>query len=82
MVFRCELHPVYGPVHRDGDLVRKGDVIGLSTDGDAAISSPCEGTIRIRRSEAFPYGVYAEILPIEATEKEAGIEPAPPRSLQ
>jgi hypothetical protein len=78
MLYRCELHPVYGAVHRDGDIVQQGDVIGLLADGSVALS-PCAGRIRIvRSSERGTHGLYAEILPTGPTEKEAGTGPAPP----
>ena len=76
MSSRLELHPVYGAIPRDGDLVSEGDVLGLSADGSATISAPFDGLIRLFRScEGEASRLYAEILPSGAAEKEAGMEP-------
>ena len=76
MSFRCELHPVYGAVPKDGDSVEPGQVIGLSEDGGATISAPYAGRVRlIRTSDGSKSRLVVEILPTTATENEAGQGP-------
>jgi hypothetical protein len=76
MSVRCEIHPIYGAVPRDGDNVREGDIIGLSVDGSRAIAAPCAGTIRTERYVCDGRSLLrVEILPTGGEEKEAGSEP-------
>ena len=76
MRFFCELHPVYGAIHRDGEPVHEGELIGLSADGTQAVAAPYSGIVRISRSDDGGNGrLHAEILPSNEAEKRAGAEP-------
>jgi len=44
-----EIHPVYGAVPADGEFVRRGAVIGVSTDAKDIVVAPASGWIRLRR---------------------------------
>jgi hypothetical protein len=46
---RIEIHPVYGPVHKDGEYVPRGAVLGVSTDGKDVVVAPASGWVRLRR---------------------------------
>lgn len=76
MSFRCELHPVYGAVPRDGDRVESGQVLGLSADGVATIFAPVAGRVRVvRTTDAGSSRVVVEILPTDGADREAGAGP-------
>lgn len=45
--FDHELHPVYGAVPRDGEIVQPGDVLGLSVDSHEVITAPISGRVRL-----------------------------------
>jgi len=50
-----ELHPVYGSVPRDGDLVQSGDVLGLSADERDVVIAPVSGRIRLVTTPGDPH---------------------------
>ena len=45
-----DLHPLYGSILRDGDVVRRGDVLGLDVDLRRVLIAPADGTIRLLRT--------------------------------
>ncbi|MGC8667184.1 MAG: hypothetical protein ACP5VE_03575 [Chthonomonadales bacterium] len=47
--FDLEVHPVYGAVPADGDMVQPGEVLGLSPDGTALVEAPVAGRVHICR---------------------------------
>ncbi len=45
--YDVELHPVYGAIPRDGEIVQPGDVLGLSTDTRQVITAPFAGRVSL-----------------------------------
>lgn len=54
-----ELHPIYGAIPQDGEFVRRGDVLGLSTDSREVILAPVSGWVRIIRTPEETHGSEA-----------------------
>ena len=49
-----ELHPAYGAIPRDGEIVQIGDVLGLSTDMREVVTAPVPGRVRLIAGKEEP----------------------------
>ncbi len=59
-----EIHPVYGAVPQDGELVQCGEVIGLSADSRHVVTAPIPGRVRLKSTSEEGTGrLYVEIVP-------------------
>jgi hypothetical protein len=73
-----ELHPVYGAIPSDGEFVRQGEVLGLSTDATEVVLAPVSGWVKLepQTSAADPRLVVR----IHASRGDsAGLSPDSPR---
>jgi hypothetical protein len=53
-LYDVELHPVYGAIPRDGEIVQTGDVLGLSTDSRQVITAPFPGRVTLISTPGKP----------------------------
>ena len=45
-----ELHPLYAAIRTDGDIIRRGEVVGLDSDLRRALIAPFDGVVRLHAS--------------------------------
>lgn len=64
--FDHELHPVYGAVPRDGELVQPGDILGLSVDTHEVVTAPISGRVRLVSEDGHTERhLWIEITPVQ-----------------
>ncbi len=44
---RLELHPIYGAIAREGEYVRRGEILGLSVNEKEIVRAPEAGHVRL-----------------------------------
>ncbi len=52
--YTFDLHPLYASILRDGDAIRKGEVLGLDGSLSRVLVAPVSGTIRLLVTGAGP----------------------------